>query len=81
MSEMIDRVARVVAEKQGIVFDALPEFYREIWREKARSAIEAMREPTVPMLVAAGKVLAEDEYAPPSDRRMTWGAMIDAALE
>ncbi len=83
MNEMIDRVARVVAEKQGIVFDTLPEFYREIWREKARSAIEAMREPTVAMLDAAGY---RDIANHPSKRAEwmkahDWPKMIDAALE
>ena len=53
MSEIVDRVATAIAEKQGVIFGHLGEHFREIWRDRARAAIEAMSEPTVGMIVAA----------------------------
>jgi len=71
MNEMVDRVATVISKEQGILFESLPEMYREIWRTKARAAIGAMREPTDDMLEAGfGEGSA----------KLVWQDMIDEAL-
>lgn len=73
MSEMIERVARALAKQ-----DAYPDLPNEPawpgWREVARAAIAAMREPTEAMRIK-GRYANEM-----SDATATWRAMIDAAL-
>lgn len=63
MSEMIERVARALAEREGFVWAVLADggatarrwqrYERTYWRDHAVAAIEAMREPTMTMLNAA----------------------------
>jgi hypothetical protein len=78
MSEMIERVA------QAICGDDNPENILGIHRRRARKAIEAMREPTQAMRLAA---VAEWSRPDPTDEHEStkvfnaiWRAMIDAAL-
>jgi hypothetical protein len=65
MSEMVERVARAIQDRARI-YDCDPGDPIEAWAiESARAAIEAMREPTGPMV---------DHYP-------DWQAMIDEALK
>ena len=79
MSEMIERVA------QAICGDDNPENILTIHRTRARAAIEAMREPTDAMKVAALSATFDEErggdrvYA--RDVPIIWNAMIDEALK
>lgn len=84
---MIERVARVLAEKDGVHPDWSatgmgmpgPEDNEPGWKlyeEEARAAIEAMREPTDAMVVAGRD---ETDWEPKA--RAVWSSMIDAALE
>lgn len=63
--------------------DDLPLDWQEVYREYARAAIEAMREPTSAMLDAGGSFLetAWDHWHTDDQRAKTaFGLMIDAAL-
>lgn len=76
MSEMVTRVARAMAESSGFCWDNCAQSQ---WERDARAGIEAMREPTVEMLVAAQEdwmcVRASEERGD-----FIWRAMIDCAL-
>ena len=77
MTEMVERVARAMAEddRLGAVADG-PGVLRQSWRAyvpMARAAIEAMREPTELMVAAANR----NNHPRDVD---TWRTMIDAAL-
>jgi len=76
MSEMIERVAKAQA---GWRWDQFDEEHKNACRDLARSAIEAMREPTVEMLISAQEewlcVRAAEERGD-----FIWRAMIDTAL-
>lgn len=75
MSEMIERVARAIAEsKSARDWARMSEHGKDWWRDEARAAIEAMRKPTRAMIEAAATV---DRYAEPGEE---WGPMINAAL-
>jgi hypothetical protein len=82
MSEMVNKVARAIADAAGSDFDRLPATHgpghglRNMYMNMARAAIEAMRLPTNAMYAAAN-----DEFVPPADAAACWLAMIDAALE
>lgn len=55
MSEMVERVARALWERHmdpDEPWATVDEFWRETYLEKARAAIEAMRQPTIEMLKA-----------------------------
>lgn len=67
MEDMIERVALELSLHD---YDGRPD------RAAARDVIEAMREPTGPMLDAAARVSGSRD---PSDANI-WRAMIDAAL-
>lgn len=67
MSEMIQRVARALAQLEG--HENLPTL-QSAYEQRARVAIEAMREPTERM---------ESAYFP--DELRTYRSMISAALE
>ena len=78
---MIERVARAMWEQVRLrhpqftrSWEAENERLRADWRENARAAIEAMREPT-PAICAAIRDWSEAEH----DR--TWREAIDAALK
>jgi hypothetical protein len=89
MSEMVERVAQAIYEKWA-ANRSVPETWAEVSRlghsiarearDEARAAIEAMREPTVEMLVAAQEdwmcVRAAEERGD-----FIWRAMINTALE
>ncbi len=76
----VEEVARALCASDGENWDARtynetshgcdPEEQRDYWREKARVAIEAMREPSIAMRHVATFQAAE----------IDWPAMIDAAL-
>ena len=77
MSEMIERVAKALSEREGSgpwEGGLMGERGREMWRATARAAIEAMREPTSEM------AFADDVKEWPDDAKAAWRAMIDAAL-
>jgi hypothetical protein len=75
MSEMIERVARALC---SLDWGSLPEGggpVFEIYFRQARAAIEAMREPTEGMVLAAIRADADDmPFA-------QWRAMIDEVLK
>lgn len=57
MSEMVDRVAKqlwMVAQDWDTreIFENLPDYGQDFWRDRARAAISTMREPTQAMLEA-----------------------------
>jgi hypothetical protein len=77
MAEMVDRVARAIAEKHGLVWTG-----QAVFDDLARVTIAAMREPTEAM-VAAGEASSGIETFDPIedfDPREPWRAMIGAAL-
>lgn len=87
MSDMIERVARAIADEMAGDWSHIPErsageTSREDLRVAARLAIEAMREPTELMLWDGKCSL--DPLMPShfelQDIRACWEAMIDAAL-
>lgn len=96
---MVDRVARAICfECNDAFFDDLPErstyidsktnVHRLLMdkseaRIVARSAIEAMREPTKDMLEYSGVIAGYDaeKDSPDADHTDWWNIMIDAALE
>lgn len=65
--EMVDRVARALAEVDGATAD---------YFDLARAAIEAMREPTDAMVQAAMPLA----FTARVSQRELWDKMIDAAL-
>jgi hypothetical protein len=81
VSEMVERIARAIfdGQRDTIAWDSLkPEFQAE-YRDDARAAIAAMREPTFEMSEAAFRI----EAAGHSQRTLieaAWRAMIDEAL-
>lgn len=90
MSKMIERVARGIWDKRRQLAMDQHGIELEIWGdgsvpranhvfEEAKAAIEAMREPTDPMICA---VLDLHDSAPRTFRvSEDWRAMIDAALQ
>lgn len=85
MSEMVERVAPATfaacngPEGFGDHMDPRYEANSELFEAMARAAIEAMRQPTDAMLVAA--IADSDEYGFGSyEAGSCWRAMIDAAL-
>lgn len=78
MSEMVERVARAIAERDrnpadDDEWDQLKPWVQDAFREDARAAIAAMREPTDAMISEA--MAERDCYY------SIYTAMIDAALE
>jgi len=84
MNEMVERVARAsfVAwsgeRKNGKTFEDMPTWEREWCLNHARAMIEAMREPTVEMLVAAYAIVGIPERPVLANG---YRAMIDEALK
>lgn len=82
----IEQVARALCESDDANWDAkdaretangcTPEEQRDYWRDKARAAIEAMRNPTMDMMKAARAHHEGEHYLPHS----LFNSMIDAAL-
>ena len=70
MNEMVERVARALHAMHGTKSPFKP--YADLYRDQARTAIEAMREPTDEMLEALNNC--------GGDTDAIWTAMIDAAL-
>lgn len=79
MSEMVERVAKVVAEHFDYDLDHLPKTLRDEWLQAARTAIEAMREPTEDMLHPLyGSAHGPGPYI---EAKALWQDMIDGALK
>jgi hypothetical protein len=80
MSEMVERVAKAIADAAGSDFDRLPATHgpghglRNMYLRMARAAIEAMKGPTEEMCVAGSQ--PEDL----GDIAGRYDAMISAAL-
>lgn len=81
---MVERVARAMATDCGLDWSAMPDkanwtaaiwSVRSWWRDRARAAIEAMREPIEDMVVAGC------QHENMGDMAGRWQAMIDKALE
>lgn len=71
MSEMIERVAKAMAEAAGFCWENCTQSQ---WKRDAKAGIEAMRQPTDAMLNAAMWQKGQQSYAD------VWQTMIDAAL-
>lgn len=87
MSEMVDRVARVIARavgaEQGISSDAWIDESWAGWVPDARAAIEAMRESTEEMASAVNREFGFSDghkSAAMLASPRVWRTMIDAAL-
>lgn len=83
MSEMIQRVARALAQLEG--HENLPTL-QSAYEQRARVAIEAMREPTDRMLSSGDSMMpqiarGEDITTGYDALREAWPEMISAALE
>lgn len=78
MSDMIERVGDAIhAALTKLDFEASHMTPHQL-EGAARAAIEAMREPTEPMIAAARTIACMNgPYSDPGDE---WGPMIDAAL-
>lgn len=90
MNEMIERVARIVAQRRGFDWDDLPEEReapkygmpdRSEFREGARLHMEAMREPTEAMEAAGDRVNDDHCMGVAVYPSLIWAAMIGAALK
>lgn len=93
MTEMVERVARALRQKRDGISPVVEGFVMldmsrgEIigdWRDHARAAIAAMREPTEAMCVAGIKTGAVDNgvfLVQPHSLKVLFEAMIDAALK
>ena len=86
MSEMVEKVAKAIADAAGSDFDRLPATHgpghglRNMYLRMARAAIEAMRETTEAMLTAGDDCCGE--YGCGVWRmREIFTAQIDAALK
>ena len=79
MSEMVDRVAKALSDQMEadmpsftvMSWDKCTDQAREVFRKRARAAIEAMREPTERM----------SDCISSYDNPTIWQAMIDEALK
>lgn len=94
-SEIVERVARRLYAKDWEAqtgnlrdghFPYEDDDVQEYWRNQAREAITAMREPTGAMLKATGTCsvgyeASVDGYLDDWDAEGVWHAMIDAALK
>lgn len=84
MSEMVERVARVIYEMEpfisahghGVAWDAVAVVQKAGFLSKARNVIRAMREPTEAMLEAGDAALIRNNDTSAD----AWPAMIDVAL-
>lgn len=75
MSEMIERVARTLA---NCAMEPFNDLTRPKFESDARAAVEAMREPTAEMQKA---FYALDAVSTPTGSYAGWKAMIDEALK
>lgn len=92
MSEMIERVARALYEREnalGMQFPGASDHFawdgpnfkgQKVWREMARVAIEAMREPTEEMKNCSDEVHWGYSCNTCGGLEAGWHAMITAAL-
>lgn len=85
MNVLVERVAKAIFAsdmKWAPVLEHQFEENKIVYLKAAHAAIEAMREPTPEMYIAAyaanGGKWVDDEYEPPPN--VCWPAMIDAAL-
>ena len=81
LSEIVDRVAKAIHADRSIgrEWESEAPTMREFYTLCAKSAIEAMREPTIAMLNAAGYV--DPERLSVCMGRVDWVRMIDEALK
>lgn len=84
---MVERVAMALSDAAFAntkAWDHSPEAYKVIWRQYARAAIEAMREPTPAVLNAAVDASYRDDrwdaYSPQLRAAKTLAHVIAAAL-
>ena len=82
MSDMIERVARALHDMHGA--GPAYELAADDWRDMARAAIEAMREPTQKMRLAGIAEYSRPDPTPEHESTLifnaVWRAMADAAL-
>lgn len=80
MSEMVERVAIVLSERDIYHgWHNVPDATKELYRDQARGAIEAMREPTEAMICAAENGVPM--YRGTRTFLKAWNDMIDEALK
>jgi len=75
MTAMIERVAQRMAatEFDPALWDESEEWFKDVWRTRARAAVEAMREPTPRMVAVVSANWGRRTWAEYND-------VIDAAL-
>ena len=74
---MVERVGRAIAEANGHDYELYPKLSEAL----ARAALRALREPTEAMVRANGtSQFEEGRRWLDEDARITWQAMVDAAL-
>ena len=84
MSEMVERVAKAIYEAgpDGYVWESAAPYWLNEYRDLARAAIAAMREPSVEMEKAGARGISACFTPEPDDppALAAWRAMVDAAL-
>lgn len=80
MSEMVERVAKAIAEKYAPAVDQRAPYAAVMMREAAKAAIEAMREPTKAMTADAARDISIFTTIPDA-ADIVWRRMVDAALK
>jgi hypothetical protein len=85
MSEMVERAAEAICDAEfGPGMWAIPaheQKFRDLYRVRARAAIEAMREPTDDMVDEGWRAKRAEIHDTAPEPRDAYRAMIDAALE
>lgn len=82
MSEIIERVAEAMYNRHAgkdDTWQSLNSFWRKTYLEKARAAIEAMREPTGNM-IETGSEACQHLNSRWENSNECWKAMVDEAL-
>lgn len=74
MSEMVERIGRVLAKNEGYAYDPWP------YDGRARDALKALREPNADMLIA-GRHGLDRKAMYDRDALLVWQDMIDEALK
>lgn len=74
MNEMVERVAQVIQDKRGFIWDGNIDVQEE-GEKLARAAMKAMRKPTQAMIDLGWAIATGD------NPKTVWETMIDAALD
>ena len=82
MSEMVERIAIAVCEADGCLWSEATDLDKGLYRDTARAAIAAMREPTDAMIGQGyGYAISYEDEGVVESPSEVWRAMIDEALK